>query len=130
MAARPMPTGFGAFNWQHLNTRDLAAAEAFYTKLLGWETRRATAEGMVTWGPFSVAKNAGQEIATLMQMPADAESQSHWLSYVWVENIEASFAKMQALGGKAFMPPRVIPEGSFAVIDDGSGGFVSIFKGA
>ncbi len=36
MAARPMPTGFGSFCWQQLNTTDLAAAEAFYTM---WKDR-------------------------------------------------------------------------------------------
>lgn len=108
MATQPMPTGFGSFCWQQLNTTDLAATEAFYSKLFGWETTRAIAEGMINWGPFSVVKNAGLEIATIMQMPTDAESQSHWLSYVWVQDLQASFVKMQALGGKPFLEPRVI----------------------
>ena len=115
MAARPMPTGFGAFSWQQLNTTDLAAAGAFYTSLFGWETRREVNESMAQWGPFAIVKQGGRDIATLMQMPAEAESQSHWLSYVGVEDIAASFAKMQALGGTAFVPPRVIPGvGAFA----------------
>ena len=130
MATQPMPTGFGSFSWNQLNTSDLDKAEAFYTKLFGWESKRATAKGMVAWGPFSVVKNAGQEIATIMQMPAGAESQSHWLSYVWVQDIKASFARMQELGGKAFVPPRVIPEGSFAVFADPGGALLAMFEQA
>ncbi len=130
MATQPMPTGFGSFCWQQLNTTDLAAAEAFYSKLFGWETTRAIAEGMINWGPFSVVKNTGLEIATIMQMPTDAESQSHWLSYVWVQDLQASFVKMQALGGKPFLEPRVIPEGSFAVFADPSGALLAMFEKA
>ena len=126
-----MPTGFGSFTWQQLNTTDLAAAEAFYTKLFGWESKREGSEGMAQWGPFAVIRNAGQDIATLMQMPADAESQSHWLSYVWVEDIDASFAKMQVLGGKPFVPPTAIPNvGRFAVFADPGGALLAMFEQA
>ena len=130
MSARPMPTGFGSFCWQQLNTTDLSAAEAFYMKLFGWESKREANAEMAQWGPFAVLKNQGHEIATIMQMPTDAGSQSHWLSYVWVKDIEAGFAKMQALGGKTFVPPRTIPEGRFAVFADPSGALLAMFEKA
>jgi predicted enzyme related to lactoylglutathione lyase len=121
-----MPTGFGSFCWQQLNTTDLAAAEAFYSKLFGWQVQR---EAMGRFGPFALVKNAGQEIGTLMQLPADAESQSHWLSYVWVENLDASFEKMLALGGQAFVPPTAIPGvGRFAVFADPGGALLALFE--
>ena len=126
MATKPMPTGFGSFNWNQLNTTDLGAVEAFYTKLLGWEAKR---EDMGQWGPFALIKNQGQDIASLMQMPAGTDSQSHWLSYVWVEDIEASFAKMQNLGGKAFVPPTAISNvGRFAVFADPGGAMLAMFE--
>ena len=131
MAPRPMPTGFGSFCWQQLNTTDIDAAEAFYTKLFEWESKR---EDMGLFGPFAVIKNAGQEIASRMQMPVDttgAGSQSHWLSYVWVEDIDASFEKMQALGGKVLVPPTAIAKvGRFAVFADPGGALLAIFEQA
>ncbi len=129
MATRPMPTGFGSFCWQQLNTTDIAAAEAFYTKLFEWESTR---KDMGQWGPFAVIKNAGQDIASLMQIPDSPDttgSQSHWLSYVWVQDLDASFAKMQALGGKAFMAPTAIANvGRFAVFADPGGALLAMFE--
>ena len=128
MATQPMPTGFGSFSWNQLNTSDLDKAEVFYRKLFGWEAKR---EDMGAFGPFVVIKNGGQHIASLMQMPAGAGSQSHWLSYVWVEDIDASFVKMQALGGKAFVPPTAIPGvGRFAVFADPGGALLAMFEQA
>ncbi len=131
MATRPMPTGFGSFCWNQLNTTDLGAAEAFYTKLFGWESKLAD-KALSHWGPFTSVKNQGQDIATLMQMPANAESQSHWLSYVWVQDIDASFAKMLELGGKALVPPKVLPgvEWRFAVFADPGGAMLAMFQQA
>lgn len=126
MAAQSMPTGFGSFCWQQLNTTDIDPAEAFYTKLFGWEAKR---EDMGQWGPFAVFKHAGQEIASLMQMPVGAGSQSHWLSYVWVEDIDQDFARMQALGGKAIVPPTAIASvGRFAVFADPGGAMLAMFE--
>lgn len=126
MAARPMPTGFGSFCWQQLNTTDLAAAEAFYSKLFGWKTR---GEDVGAFGPIALVKNADQDIAGLMPMPEGAGSQSHWLSYVRVEHIDADFAKMQALGGKAFVPPTAIPGlGRIAVFADPGGALLAMLE--
>ena len=128
MATPPMPTGFGSFCWQQLNTTDLATAEAFYTKLFGWESKR---DDMGAFGPFAVIRNAGQEVASLMQTPEGAGSQSHWLSYVWVENLDASFEKMQTLGGKAFVPPTALPGvGRFTVFADPGGALLAMFEQA
>ncbi len=128
MAARPMPTGFGSFCWQRLNTTDLTAAESFYTKLFGWESKL---QDMGPYGLAALVRNQGQDIASLMQMSPDSDSQSHWLSYVWVEDIEASFAKMQLLGGKACMPPTAIPGvGRLAVFTDPGGALLALFEAA
>lgn len=126
MAMRPRPAGFGSFSWNQLNTTDLVKAEAFYTKLFGWESKR---EDMGQWGPFAVIRNEGQDIASLMQMPDAAGSQSHWLSYVWVEDIDAAYGKMQGLGGKAFVAPTAIPGvGRFAVFADPGGALLAMFE--
>ena len=46
----------GAFGWNELNTRDVAAAKAFYTEVFGWEPHDLDMEGMSTPSGSSVTR--------------------------------------------------------------------------
>jgi predicted enzyme related to lactoylglutathione lyase len=132
----------GAFCWNELSTTDLDAAVSFYKGLLGWEIKEGSAPGggmryneivvggrhvggMYAMGDCG-GENAG-EGAGAPRMPP------HWMSYVAVDDVDASAAKAVELGGKVCVPPMDIPNvGRFCVINDPAGAVISLItlKGA
>ncbi|WP_306589724.1 VOC family protein [Geothrix sp. 21YS21S-4] len=126
MADRPVPTGYGAFCWSQLNATDPAACEAFYTKLLGWSAAPERAGG----ASLTLFTRGKDEVATLLEIPAGTpRARSHWMSYVWVEDVDASFARALSLGAAAFVPPSPIPGvGRFAVIGDPTGATLGLYQ--
>lgn len=127
MADQSVPTGFGAFCWSQLNASDAAACEPFYASLFGWSASRQDMGG----GALTLFTRRKDQVASLMQIPPQAHgaSRSHWMGYVWVEDLDASFAKASALGGTAFVPPSPIPGvGRFAVVGDPGGAILGLFQ--
>jgi hypothetical protein len=133
----------GAFCWNELSTTDLDAAQNFYRTLLGWEIKEGTAPGggmryseivvggrhvggMYSTGEMGEACGGeGGEVAA--KMPP------HWMSYVAVDDVDASAAKAKELGGNVCVEPMDIPSvGRFCVINDPSGAAISLItlKGA
>jgi len=133
----------GAFCWNELATTDLEAAQNFYKALLGWEINQGTAPGggmryseIVVGGRHvggmystkEMGEACGGEGAQQQQVPPP-----HWMSYVAVDDVDASAAKTKELGGKVCVEPMDIPGvGRFCVINDPSGATISLItlKGA
>jgi predicted enzyme related to lactoylglutathione lyase len=118
----------GAFTWNELHTRDIAAAQAFYGAL-GWGVEERPF-GDVTYTIWQVD---GEMVAGGMQMneqfPPDLPS--HWMVYFAVDDTDAGADKAKQLGGNVAVPPTDIPEvGRFAVIADPQGATFSIIKNA
>lgn len=139
MSEQRMPAN-GSFCWQELATTDLDAAQNFYKTLLGWEIKEGTAPGggMV----YNEIVVAGRHVGGMYKMGAECEGSagatppqmpSHWMSYVAVDDVDASAAKAAELGGKVCVPPMDIPSvGRFCVINDPTGATISLItlKGA
>jgi len=127
MAEKPVPTGFGAFCWSQLNASDAAACEPFYCGLFGWSATHEDAGGM-TMTLFTRGKD---QIGTLMQIPSQGREtpRSHWLGYVWVEDLDAAFVKAKTLGAMPYVSPTPIPGvGRFAVIGDPGGAILGLYE--
>ncbi len=116
----------GAFSWNELDTRDIEAAKAFYTKVFPI-TAETNGAGDMAYTEFKVN---GRSIAGGMQMgtqfPADVPP--NWLTYFAVENCDAAVAKAQELGGKVIMPAMDIPQGRFAVLSDPYGAVFAVIR--
>lgn len=66
-----------------------------------------------------------------MQPEMPAHVPAHWLTYFWVDDVDASVQKAASLGGAALMPPMDIPNvGRFAVVRDPQGAVFAVFKGS
>jgi predicted enzyme related to lactoylglutathione lyase len=106
----------GAFCWNELDTRDVAAAKAFYPAVFGWSTDDAGAQG----GPMEYYewKLGGAVIGGMMPMPemVPAEVPSFWLTYFAVSDTDAIAAKTVELGGSVILEPTDIPIGRFAIL--------------
>jgi hypothetical protein len=120
----------GRFAWYELMTTDPAAAEAFYTEVVGWQTQPfpGLEEPYTTWmsGP--------QPVGGLMALPEEAKAGGappNWLTYVAVESADATVARAQGLGARLEVGPRDIPAvGRFAVLADPQGAVFAILQPA
>ena len=53
---------------------------------------------------------------------------AHWSIYFGAEDVDASAAKVAALGGKVFVEPFDIPVGRMAVVADPQGAMFNLFQ--
>ena len=129
MADKPLPTGFGTFTWSQLNASDAALCVPFYTQLFGWTAAQVDMGGHV----MTLVKRGVDEVAAILPMPPQGGEppRSHWMGFVWVQDLAASFAQAKALGASPFVPPTAVPGiGSFAVLGDPGGAVVGLWEQA
>ena len=106
-----------------LMTSDVAGAKAFYSGLFGWRPQDKPMPDMT----YTVLHRGTDQAAGLMQHPMPGAPPA-WLSYVHVDNVDTSAAKIPGLGGKIVVPPMDIPGiGRFAVATDPQGASFAIF---
>ena len=119
----------GVFSWNELMTRDVEAAKKFYTEVLGWKAEDTDmGDGMI----YTVFKIGDEQVAGLMQTPPQAEQMGAppmWGAYISVDDVDATAAKVESLGGKVLMPPTDAEGvGRFATLQDPQGAVFGIIK--
>ena len=133
-----MPHGPGAFVWNELMVRDPAAAEAFYTALLGWQSFSVDmanpGEPAKPGSPAYTIWMTGEDRAGgmfKMDCPAFDGVPAHWMSYVQVTDVDATTSKVIELGGQVVTPPfDVAGVGRFAMITDPEGAALGLMQPA
>lgn len=115
-----------AMCWWELNTRDAAAANRFYSELLGWIGE----EREVAGNRYTTLFAGEQTVGGVLQMgEAWDDVPSHWMIYFRVERCDESAARAARLGGQVCVPPTDIPPvGRYAVVRDPSGASFSIVQ--
>jgi predicted enzyme related to lactoylglutathione lyase len=109
--------------WNELQTNDVAAAKVFYSAVFGW-TNEVDQNGYV-------ACSAGDRVqAGMMQIEESwGPVPPNWTIYFMVEDVDATAAKAQKLGGNVIVPPSPAGEiGTFSVVQDPQGGTFSVMK--
>lgn len=126
--ATPMSYAPGAFVWHELNTRDVAASEAFFTRLFGWTIQRMPMESFEY--PMIHANGVAiGGIVDMNHMGVPKEVPSHFVGYVSVPSVDASADAAKQAGGQVVAGPMDIPGvGRFAVIVDPQGAVLSVFR--
>lgn len=112
----------GSFVWNELTVRDTETALAFYRAVFGWETEKV--EGMDYW----VLKVSGRAVGGCMPM-GDGWPEgvpTHWMTYFAVDDVDATAARCEELGGAVSVPPQDMPVGRFAVLNDPNGAVFSV----
>ena len=115
----------GTFCWNELVTHDVEAAEKFYGELIGWKITDSGMPGMV----YKMLTIGETQAGGLMAMPPEVPKDvpSHWMSYITVEDVDASAKKAQELGAELIHAPQDIPTvGRFCIIKDPTGAVVSL----
>ena len=113
----------GQFYWNELMTRDVAKAQAFYARTLGW-----TYESMpMPEGEYTLIKQGENIVGGMMAITSDmpANMPAHWFSYVSVDDVDARCAKVVAAGGHIERAPfDVEGVGRIAIVQDASGAII------
>jgi predicted enzyme related to lactoylglutathione lyase len=120
----------GRFVWYELMTTDRAAAQAFYTRVVGWKHLASAIPG-TNYDMFAAGETP---IAGMIDQPEDSRKMGTppcWVGYVGVDDVDAAAAKATATGGKIYVPPTDIPSvGRFAIMADPQGAALALFKPA
>jgi predicted enzyme related to lactoylglutathione lyase len=121
----------GAFSWNELQTRDVAAAKAFYAKVFGWEANDMEMDmGPGGKSTYTEWKLGDRSVAGMMPMPpmVPAEVPPHWLVYFGTDDTDATVSKATGQGATALVPPTDIPPGRFSILTDPTGAAFAVIK--
>lgn len=118
----------GSFFWAELHLRDMAKAKAFYSKMFGWSYETMPLTGGD--GEYVIAIHDGKPVAGFLDMNLMAhldEVLPYWLTYIAVDDVEASVAELEGEGGKLRRPVFEVPSvGRIAIVEDGTGATLAI----
>lgn len=115
----------GALSWNELaSSTDLDAAARFYSDLFEWTV--TPLEGMPM--SYSTIQNAAGHSNGGMRPAMDGEP-PNWLVYFGTDDIDATVAKAQELGGGVIAEPVDIGMGKIAVLSDPQGAVFALFEG-
>jgi uncharacterized protein len=94
----------GRFVWYELITADTERAKAFYSRVLGWGTQDVSMPS-VAYTLFTLGEVS---VSGLMNLPTDADkmgAKPRWIGYVGVDDVDATAALINQLGGAVHVPP-------------------------
>lgn len=118
----------GAITWVDLSTPDVASAVKFYRELLGWTD---VEESDTPTGRYYIGKVGERRVGGLMgHGPELVGSPAMWTTFIYVDDIEATLAKVADVGGTILEKPFDIPGGAqIAVVTDPTGAMFGLFAG-
>ncbi len=106
--------------WIDIGQPDPEAAVAFYGGLFGWELEDRMPPGSSE--PYFVASLAGRTVAAIGPALAGIPGLPAWLTYVTVDDADATAQKVHDAGGRALKEPfDVGPPGRMGIFADQSG---------
>jgi predicted enzyme related to lactoylglutathione lyase len=121
----------GSFCWIELATTDRNAAKNFYSSLFGWTAEDNPMGPDMVYTMFRLGGKDAAGAYALMKEQISHHVPPHWMLYVMADNADTSNAKAVKAGAQQIVPPSDIPSiGRFAVIQDPTGVFISIFQPA
>lgn len=115
----------GVPNWIDLGTTDVAGAKAFYSGLFGWTHEDLPTDmGM----PYTMFSKNGKMVAGAGPVPQEGMP-SFWNSYVNVDSVDDTIAKVEANGGSVMMPAMdVMTSGRMAFVSDPTGASIGLWE--
>jgi uncharacterized protein len=113
--------------WVDLQTSDQAAAKAFYAGLFGWTYDDQPMDENTV---YSMGQIEGDSVAAIApQNPAMAGAPPTWNTYIAVDSVDDSAAKVASAGGQIAMPPFDVPDaGRMAFVLDPGGAAVGLWQ--
>ncbi len=123
-----MSASDGAFVWHECMAADPDGAQAFYCGVAQWGVQPAQMPEL----DYRMFTAGGMPVAGLMALPQEAREAGappHWLGYISVGDVDATAARVRALGGQVPVGPTEIPGVlRFAIVTDPDGAAFGVFK--
>jgi predicted enzyme related to lactoylglutathione lyase len=120
----------GQICWTELTTHNATKAKEFYSKLFGWNFMENPAEEFKGYNSFKLGE--GDEMGGVMQIPSEgeyAQMPTRWLSYIYVDDIEAKIKEAEGLGAKVKVPVTNVSDfGRFSVLLDPTGAEIAFWQ--
>jgi uncharacterized protein len=113
--------------WIDTTQPDPEVAVAFYGELFGWEFE----DVLPPESPrrYHVARLPGGDVAAVADPPEGGADSATWNSYVWVEDAEASAARVHAAGGTVLAPAMDVGDfGRMAICADPAGAAFRVWQ--
>jgi predicted enzyme related to lactoylglutathione lyase len=105
---------------------DADAAMSFYSQLFGWETEDTMPEGVD--GRHYMCRVRGRDVAAIASRPQAAPDVTAWTTYVWVDDVDATVAKVRESGASVLKEPfDSLDGGRIAIIADPAGAALGIW---
>ena len=115
----------GALSLNQLNTNGPEAAQSFYSDLFGWSYESTGAGEQAYWE----ISNGESLNGTMVLLAPGTPAPPHWLAYFTSEDLDASTARIEELGGQMLVPITPIAVGRIAVAQDPQGAAFALFEG-
>jgi predicted enzyme related to lactoylglutathione lyase len=107
----------GRFAWYELLTTDVAAAGAFYGKIVGWDAKDASTPELA----YTVLSAGEVPVGGLMDIPEEGRrlgATPRWVGYVAVDDMDATATQIRRRGGAVLLPPTDSNIGRVSVVAD------------
>lgn len=118
----------GKFVWYELMTSDVAAAEAFYRKVVGWNIADAGIAGM----EYRILSVGTTGMGGLYALPPDLRGAGWaptWQGYIGVDDVDGYAMRVKDGGGTIHQAPEDIPGvGRYAIAADPGGAAFLLFR--
>ena len=117
----------GSLGWTELNTTDMESARGFYASVFGWaHASNPMQQEEGDYHFFTLGENG---VAGMIQIqPHWGEVPPHWVAYLHVADVDASFEKAVELGAEAVVPVMQESDVRFAFLKDPQGVYVGIVQ--
>src|SRR5918996_444488 len=103
--------------WVETWQADAEAAARFYTGLFGWDTERVEAPAST----YFMCRLDGRDVAGIGSSEALSEPAA-WTTFVWVESVEETVARVVETGGRVVREPfESLDGGRMAIVADPEG---------
>jgi uncharacterized protein len=113
--------------WIDTSHPDPAAAASFYRDLFGWEVEDVMPPDAP--GSYFMARLRGENVAAIAGQPEGTPPEAMWNTYIWVEDADATAAKVREAGGTIVMEPfDVMDAGRMAGCTDREGALFFLWQ--
>lgn len=120
----------GEICWRELTTQNAEKAKSFYAELFGWNYKQSENSPM----QYDQISTNGEDFGGVLQINEQwgenwQEIPSHWMTYISVDDCDATVEKIKENGGYVCVEPFDIPNvGRMSVVYDPSGANFSILQ--
>lgn len=117
----------GEIGWIDLTVDDANAIRDFYEQVVGWN---ADPVSMGDYDDFNMCPpGSSDSVAGVCHARGgNAGLPVQWLIYITVDDVDASIARCQELGGSVVSGPRDLAGGRFCVIRDPAGAVAALYQ--